>query len=346
MMENIAVLLVDDTGGQTDDDGRLIISYYEDALNAAEITYYSKWINYVQGPPESAGLSDYRTVVWVTGSATETLNSDEQSTLQTYLDNGGSALISGQNIGYDLVELGGVVDSTFYTDYLRASYEYDSPDDILPGIGDNILMKGIDGDIISHPFRNYFYLSGGNSANNQLSPDIIAPMNGAEKTFEYFGTGLMGKSSTIKYSGDYRLVYMSFGIEGINELHTSPIFRHDVLSRIIGWLQEDPAIVSILEESVEIIPKQFSLQPNYPNPFNPSTNIRYSIDIISDVNITVYSLLGQEIATLQSGIQNPGVHSVEWSGRNNLGQPVATGMYLYRITAAGRALTGKMLLLK
>ncbi len=93
-------------------------------------------------------------------------------------------------------------------------------------------------------------------------------------------------------------------------------------------------------------PSQFTLKGNYPNPFNPITNISYSLDITSDVNVTVYSLLGQEIATLHSGVQKAGVHTVEWSGISDLGNTVASGMYLYRITSDGRALTGKMLLLK
>jgi len=341
MMENLAVLLVDDTGGQTDDDGRMIIFYYEDALNAAEITYYSKWVNYVQGPPELAGISDYRTVVWVTGSVTETLNSEEQSLLQSYLDNGGSVLITGQNIGYDLVELGSADDSTFYANYLRAGYEADDP-----GIGTNILMKGIDGDKISHSYQPYFFISGGNSANNQVSPDIIVPINGAEGTFEYFGTGLMGKSSAIKYSGDYRLVYMSFGIEGINELHTRPIYRYDVLRRIIGWLQEDPGILTISEERIETIPQKFFLYPNYPNPFNPETSIMFSLDITSPIEVKIYSILGQEISTLHSGILESGYHSMVWNGTDQFGKSVGSGVYIYRIVSGNRALTGKMMLLK
>ncbi len=101
-----------------------------------------------------------------------------------------------------------------------------------------------------------------------------------------------------------------------------------------------------VDDSTPDAPQQFLLKGNYPNPFNPTTNINYSLDVTSDVNVTVYSLLGQEIATLHSGVQKAGVHTVEWSGMNDLGQIAASGMYLYRITSDGRALTGKMMLLK
>lgn len=103
---------------------------------------------------------------------------------------------------------------------------------------------------------------------------------------------------------------------------------------------------ALMDDGDSVTPNQFALKGNYPNPFNPTTNINYSLDVTSDVNVTVYSLLGQEIVTLHSGVQKAGVHTVEWSGINDLGQIAASGMYLYRITSDGRALTGKMMLLK
>ena len=341
MMENLAVLLVDDTGGQTDGDGRTIVSYYEDALNTADITYFTKWVNYVQGPPEIDGINKYRTVIWLTGSNITTLSSDEQSMLQTYLDNGGSALITGQNIGYDLVELGGAGDQAFYANYLRAGYEANDP-----GIGTNILMKGIDGDKISHSYQPYFFVSGGNSANNQVSPDIIAPINGAESTFEFFGTGLMGKSSAIKYSGDYRLVYMSFGIEGINELHTSPIFRYDVMRRIIGWLQEDPAILAITPSNQVVLAGEYSLYQNFPNPFNPLTTISFRIPVPGKVNVAVFNLLGQQVKTLVNSNVAAGINQVSWDGTDSFGRPVGSGLYFYCISTGEYQKTNKMMLLK
>jgi hypothetical protein len=94
------------------------------------------------------------------------------------------------------------------------------------------------------------------------------------------------------------------------------------------------------------LPNRFALKGNYPNPFNPSTNIAYSIDIHADVNIRVYSLLGEEIATLYNDNVIPGIHEVKWNGIDNTGAAVASGVYIYRVEANNQALTGKMMLLK
>ena len=94
------------------------------------------------------------------------------------------------------------------------------------------------------------------------------------------------------------------------------------------------------------MPNSFALKGNYPNPFNPSTNIAYSIDMNSKVNVKIYSLLGEEITSLFSGDVNPGTHEVQWNGVDNAGVAVASGVYIYRVEANNQALTGKMMLLK
>ncbi len=82
------------------------------------------------------------------------------------------------------------------------------------------------------------------------------------------------------------------------------------------------------------LPTIFSLSQNYPNPFNPSTTIKYGLPFVSDVRITIYNLLGQEIETLVDGTQNAGYHETTWNASNK-----ASGIYLYTITA--NSLDGK-----
>ena len=85
---------------------------------------------------------------------------------------------------------------------------------------------------------------------------------------------------------------------------------------------------------------------NYPNPFNPNTIIKYELPTTNKVELSIYNLLGQKIVTLVAGRQNAGIHQVEWDGRNSIGQNVASGMYIYRLTAMDRQITRKMLLLR
>ncbi len=83
------------------------------------------------------------------------------------------------------------------------------------------------------------------------------------------------------------------------------------------------------------IPTVFALDQNFPNPFNPSTTIRFSLPEQATVSLKIYNLLGQEVATLASGDMPAAFHNVVWSGRNNSGSQVATGMYFYRLEATG-----------
>ncbi len=99
-------------------------------------------------------------------------------------------------------------------------------------------------------------------------------------------------------------------------------------------------------DEVLATPETFSLKGNYPNPFNPSTNIMFTLGMENDVTVSVYSILGEEVATLHSGKMIQGTHSVRWNGLANNGYNVASGVYFYQVNVAGQVKTGKMMLLK
>ena len=99
-------------------------------------------------------------------------------------------------------------------------------------------------------------------------------------------------------------------------------------------------------EAPTIIPEKFEVSQNYPNPFNPSTVISYSIPTAEFVTIRIYNMLGQEIATLLNEELNAGIYKVTWNGMNDSGVKVATGTYIYRVTAGSNIATKKMLLIK
>ena len=112
-----------------------------------------------------------------------------------------------------------------------------------------------------------------------------------------------------------------------------------------GMLDWSAGVVSIDNEVVST-PDRFSLKGNYPNPFNPSTNIMFTLGMASDVTVKVYSILGEEIATLHNGNMIPGTHSLRWNGLTNNGFNVASGVYFYQVDVAGQVKTGKMMLMK
>jgi len=95
-----------------------------------------------------------------------------------------------------------------------------------------------------------------------------------------------------------------------------------------------------------ITAENFELKGNYPNPFNPTTKIRFSNDRSSNVKVTVYSLKGEKVATIMNKQVNSGTYDVSWNGKSTNGKVVPSGMYLYDVESDGRRLQGKMLFLK
>ena len=94
------------------------------------------------------------------------------------------------------------------------------------------------------------------------------------------------------------------------------------------------------------IPEVFALHNNYPNPFNPTTNIGYDIPELSKVTIDIYNIAGNKVKTLVSKEHQPGRYKVQWNATNEFGSPVATGMYIYKIRANGFVSVKKLLLMK
>jgi hypothetical protein len=111
-----------------------------------------------------------------------------------------------------------------------------------------------------------------------------------------------------------------------------------------SWLVHHGINVSV-EDEVNIA-NDFTLFPNYPNPFNPSTTIEFSIPNDGFVSITVYDLMGRKVKTLFSGIKTAGRQSVTWHGQNELGLSVSAGMYFYKFESRDFREIRKMVLLK
>ena len=89
------------------------------------------------------------------------------------------------------------------------------------------------------------------------------------------------------------------------------------------------------------IPTELRLFPNYPNPFNPSTQIRYALPIAGEVSLVVFNSAGQEVAKLLREKRQPGVYTVRWDAS---GMP--SGVYFYRLTAGEYVQTRKAVLMK
>lgn len=99
-------------------------------------------------------------------------------------------------------------------------------------------------------------------------------------------------------------------------------------------------------ENAAAVPRAFRLYPNHPNPFNPETKITYDLPERAAVALTIHDLLGKPVKLLVRGTQSPGKHVVTWEGRNERGEAVPSGIYVYRLQAGEHSSAGRLLLLR
>jgi len=100
-----------------------------------------------------------------------------------------------------------------------------------------------------------------------------------------------------------------------------------------------------IHDNENVITK-FKLYDNYPNPFNPMTNIEFSLDERTFVTITIYDLVGNTIKTLVNDLMEPGFKTIKWDSRDNYGSFVSSGIYFYSLQAGYQNQTKKMILLR
>ena len=104
--------------------------------------------------------------------------------------------------------------------------------------------------------------------------------------------------------------------------------------------------VDVIYENKDLIAKEFILYDNYPNPFNPSSNISYSISNGEHVSIYIFDVNGRKVIELVDDYKSAGTYSIDWNGKNEKGMPVSGGVYFYSIYSEDFRQTKKMILLK
>ena len=106
------------------------------------------------------------------------------------------------------------------------------------------------------------------------------------------------------------------------------------------------ATETAVAEAEGVVPAEFALAQNFPNPFNASTTIAFQLGLPSQVELAVYNISGQRVRTLISGSLPAGHHRLQWDGRNDRGEPAASGAYLYQLSASDFVATRQLMLLK
>lgn len=158
--------------------------------------------------------------------------------------------------------------------------------------------------------------------------NLFGMLGSAKRTFKMFG----GFAPNVAYSS----ISDSIGIINIG---TGLSYNMSLSGAVING-KTYGTIVGV-KETPHPIPIAFSLSQNFPNPFNPTTQIRFEIPISGFVTLKVYDILGREVATLVNEKKTPGTYEVEWNAGN-----VSSGVYFYRLNAGNFVETRKMILMR
>ncbi|MHB1686605.1 MAG: Kelch repeat-containing protein [Ignavibacteriaceae bacterium] len=180
--------------------------------------------------------------------------------------------------------------------------------------------------------NNKIYIIGGfNETDRALSSVEVLNLNNDSSEEIEDGPELNNPRTDLMAVNYYGSIYV-FGGKGENGQPVAAVEKLDVIT---GVPKNSPQIVS-----------GFKLENNYPNPFNPSTQISFTIGKESHVSLDVYSILGEHIKNIVSKIYSPGEYRLTWDGTNNFGRQVAAGIYIYKLASDYFTDSKKMILLK
>lgn len=317
-----SVLLIDDDAGDPYE------RYYQNAI-AANGYDFGTWDLDGDGKVSSDILDQFYAVVWNVGWGFPSLDATDRAAIGGYLDGGGSLFITGQDIGWDFYDVSGSQygNQVWFQTYLGAYYVNDDTNDLT--------LDGVAGDPITDGIS--ISIGGGTGASNQSYPSEIQPYNGGVACLLYSA----GREGGVHLdNGTFKTVYFSFGFEGI----ATDANRNLLMGNVLEWLGAGAAPVG------DAVPTQrlASAPVAVPNPFNPSTQIRFEVGgaAAADVQIDVYDVAGRKVRSLFRGAVQPGEQVFDWNGRGDAGDAVASGLYLARVRVDEQTSSLKMLLAK
>ncbi len=272
-------------------------------------------------------LSDYPAVIYFTGDDggdNSSLSRPEQGLIGSYLQEGGSLILCGSEIGSDLFLQGDPEDSLFFNEYLKSVCLTDSAQSSsLSGIS-GTLLAGFSGRLTSG-----------------LRPDVLAP-SGSEPILQYGDNSVAG----IFYRGVFpggskigNLAYLAFPVDQLDNSNDQNVLIENLLNLMEVVNQVD-------NSDIEILPSKGELRNNYPNPFNPQTTLEFSLSESSDINLVIYSVDGRLIRTVHAGFLPAGRHRFSWNGEDGSGRAVSSGIYLYQLRIGQFTQSKKMVLLR
>ncbi len=173
-----------------------------------------------------------------------------------------------------------------------------------------------------------------------ITADLSSLGGPADVPLENLGDGTYGFSETFTVGGEAELRDVEVLV-----LQETSLGEHWInLSRNIK-VEGDPN-TAVLEDYSASLPNTFTLHQNHPNPFNSGTVIRFALPQAEEVELSVFNLAGQKVATLVQGVRQMGSYAIHWDGKGDAGKALATGIYLYQLKTGERVETKKLMLLR
>jgi len=272
-------------------------------------------------------LSDYQMVIWSCGdlgSETGTIDAMEQQVIMNYLESGGNLMITGSEIGWDLVDRGTSYDQEFYRTYLKANFKSDNGEQFYNNYTCTGSLQGI---FIGN--SNIYFDDGSHGTYNVSSPDGILPIGGADLCLEYAeidpnengGAGIQyqGKFGTSDHNG--RLIYLAVPFETIYPEQN----RNNLMSHIIEYFK-----VEITSPTVD---QDFQVSV-YPNP-GRHANLNYSLSsdspLTGEMTIRIYDILGRELIKANYTISGANQYHSHIRLYDRYNRPLASGIYFLMI---------------
>jgi hypothetical protein len=298
-----------------DDRGGASQPVFESAITNAGHFFLTHDVD-TQGEPSGALMSGFDAIVWNTGQLQSlTISTDAQAALVSYLDAGGKLFVTSQGL---LNQFG--AGPNFIRNYLRVfSFQQDFQALNCTGVGGDPIGDGLSFSL-GGPFADL--------------ADVIVPHTGGVVWL----VGHAGDVALHYDSGTFKTVFMTPALELVPGAS-----RDLIMDRVLEWFFGTPTDVT-LEPGT--IPAGLSLAQNAPNPFGSATTVRFAVPAEGPVNLEVFDVAGRRVARLVDRVLVAGSHAATWDGRDASGSRVASGVYLYRLTAGGQSTSREMVLRK
>ena len=305
-----------------------IVNYYTGALQSIGKDF--EQTRYLDQSLPNMALSERNIIIWCTGRRkTQTIPDSLVDSLVSFVQHGGKLFLTGQNIAEDLTQKASPLTSTL----LHATWS----SNVVFGR----TLYGVPSDPLGAELSK-LSVSGSAGAGNQYSPDQLnVDTTAAHPSFRWnssTGTNYAGLWWKDQAKGSM-VIYWSFGFEAINDSTVGSATRAASMQDVLNWFD---GITAVPDFATSLgVPSAYVLHDNYPNPFNPSTTIRFAVPHDGEVILRVYDVSGRTVQTLWNGPMRAGEHSLAFDASR-----LASGTYFYELLADNFRSAKKMLLIR